>query len=226
MRPERLEILEDRTAESRCDEGFLTLRRLRVRHAYPGGAVSPDYDCDVVSRRGVDAVAVVLWQRGADGRVRVVLKEGVRPPVWLRRQRDLVEPDPHAPLVLTELVAGMLEAGDAGADGRRRRGRAESREEAGLDVPLVAFESLGGALFPSPGITDERVEFLAAQVARLPEPDAAAGDGSGMEHGTRAVVWELDDALAACRDGRILDMKTEVGLARLRDRLRVEERVT
>lgn len=216
MRPVSLEILEDLGADGSASAGFLTIRRWRLRHRYEDGSASPAYSCDVVSRPGVDAVAVVLWFRDGGGRPQVVLKEGVRPPVWLRRRKELIQPDPDAPLVLTELVAGILERGDGGPDGLRRRGAAETREEAGVDLPADAFAPLGGPSFPTPGAADERVDFL---VAELPGPPPAGGppggDGSGMEHGTRVLVLPLDEALRRCRDGRIPDMKTEIGLTRL-----------
>jgi len=173
------------------------------------------YDCDVVSRRCTDAVAVVLWFPGPDGRPRVVLKEGVRPAVWLRRRKELPQPDPEAPLALVELVAGLLEAGDRGEAGVARRAALEAREEAGVVLPPEAFLPLGAAVFPTPGAADEKVAF---RVARLSGPEAlghAAGDGSAMEEGSRVVVLELAEAIRRCRDGRIPDMKTEVGLLRL-----------
>ncbi len=216
MRPVSLEILEDRTAGSRSDEGFLMVRRLRVRHTYEDGSVSPAYACDVVSRPGTDAVAVVLWFRGGDGAPQVVLKEGVRPPVWLRREKELVHPDPAAPLVLVELVAGILEPEDAVPDGLQRRGAAEAEEEAGVLLDPARLRPLGGPSFPTPGAADERVDFLVAEIDGPPPAEQPpAGDGSGMEHGTRVVVLPLDEALRRCRDGRIPDMKTEIGLARL-----------
>ncbi|HEX9793826.1 MAG TPA: NUDIX hydrolase [Planctomycetota bacterium] len=220
MRPVSLEVLEDRTPGGRADEGFLTVRRLQVRHVYDDGSTSPAYPCDVVSRPGTDAVAAVLWFRAADGSVQVVLKEGVRPPVWLRREKALVHPDPQAPLMMAELVAGLLEAGDAGPGGAARRAAAEAHEEAGVKVPTSAFAALGGASFPSPGAADERVEFQVAELAAAPDPAAPLpGDGSAMEEGGAVLVLELDQAIARCRDGRIPDMKTEIGLLRLRDRL-------
>lgn len=215
MRPVSLEVVEDRTGASRPDEGFLRLRRLRVRHRYEDGSWSPVYACDVVSRRCTDAVAVVLWFRDGRGAVQVVLKEGVRPAVWLRREKDLPRPDPEAPLTLPELVAGLLEEADRGAEGVARRAAAEAREEAGVDLPPAAFRPLGAASFPTPGAADERVEF---QVAELPGPEAlgrATGDGSAMEEGSRVLVLELAEAIRRCRDGRIPDMKTEIGLLRL-----------
>jgi len=214
MRPISLEVLEDRTARSRCDEGFLTLRRLRVRHRYDDGSASPPYACDVVTRPGTDAVAAVLWFRGPDGSPRVLLKEGVRPPVWLRR--DLRPPDPEAPLVLRELVAGILEPGDEGEGGLARRACVETREEAGVEVRPEAFRPLGSACFPSPGVSDEKVHFLVAELDQAPElHEGGRGDGTPMEEGTCSVVLDLEDALGLCRSGAIPDMKTEVGLGRL-----------
>ena len=221
MRAVSLEVLEDRTPQSRCDEGFLRVRRLTVRHHYDDGTASPAYSCDVVSRPGVDAVTVVLWFRGAGGRPQVVLKEGVRPAVYLRREQQLIHPDPEAPLLLIELVAGVLEPGDEGAGGARRRAAAECREEVGVELQPERFERLGGSSFPTPGAGDERVEFFAAEIDEAPEDGAqAGGDGSPMEHGTRVVVLPLEEAIARCSDGRIPDMKTEIGLRRLADRLR------
>ena len=81
-------VVEDRTARSRSDEGFLRVRRLVLRSRFDDGTVSPPYDCDVVSRRHVDAVALVLFQRG-EGGVRVLLRTGVRPPVALRAEKRL-----------------------------------------------------------------------------------------------------------------------------------------
>ena len=49
--------------------------------------------------------------------------------------------------------------------------------------------------------------------------DAASGDGSVMEEWGRLVFMELGEAIRACRDGRIPDLKTEVGLLRLADHL-------
>ena len=72
-----IEIVEDRTAASRCDEGFLKLRRLVLRNVYED-RVSADYPCDVVSRPGSDAVVAVLYERTPSGRVFVWLREAPR----------------------------------------------------------------------------------------------------------------------------------------------------
>ncbi len=219
-----VEVVEDRTASSRCDEGFLRLRRLVLRNVLADGSRSRAYPCDVMSRANVDAVAVVLYETeaaaGRAGRpqVRVALKTGWRPPVLLRREKRLAQPDSRPWGAILEVVAGVLEEQDAGKGGVERRAAAECEEEAGVVVPPSRIEPLGRESFASPGVTDEKVHFRAAR-ADLARRGPAHGDGSPMEEGQEVVVLPLRDAIAACRDGRIPDMKTEVALLRLADRL-------
>lgn len=220
-RPDSLEILSDETLGA---PGFLTLRRLRVRHVYSDGSASPEYNCDVSSRRSTDAVGVVLWFREKGGQVMVVLKEGVRPPIWLRRTKELIQDGPGAPLLMIELVAGILEPSDKGEGGLQRRAAAESREEAGVDLPESSFSPLGSATFPSPGASDECVFLMEAELNGAPPKDGSLtkGDGSPMEHGTQVLVMEMNEALARCRDGGIPNMLAELGLGRLKEKLDAE----
>ena len=62
--------------------------------------------------------------------------------------------------------------------------------------------------------------FQAGEVA-LDQADAAAatGDGSIMEEWSRLLFMELGEAIRACREGQIPDLKTEVGLLRLASHL-------
>ncbi len=193
------------------------MRRYTLRHVHADGSRGAPYACDVMSRRDVDAVAVVLHER-AGRRVQVVLKEGVRPPLWLRRAKDLVQPDERERLTIIEIAAGVLEPGDRGPRAIERRAAAEAEEECGTTLDPDAVRRLGGASFPSPGVTDEKVFFASAAV-RIADATEIRGDGSGMEEGTRRVVMDLRDAVVACRDGRIPDMKTELALLRLCDQL-------
>ncbi len=55
-----IEVVEDRTATARCDEGFLRLKRLRARNRRADGSRSPEYPIDVIDRPTLDAVAVCL----------------------------------------------------------------------------------------------------------------------------------------------------------------------
>lgn len=217
----KIDIVEDRTREAGCDEGFLRLRRLQLRNTFSDGSVSHPYACDILSRRHVDAVAVVLYHKDEQGTPWVHYREGTRPPVWLRRdkQDELTHKDAQPYDRIGEIVAGVLEEGDAGPDGVRRRGAIEALEEAGYEVDPDAAASLGTeGIFPSPGVTDEKVYLVAVEV----DPSARVevlGDGSVMEEGARIVTRTLRDAIAACRRGEILDTKTELGFLRLADHL-------
>jgi ADP-ribose pyrophosphatase len=216
-----VEIVEDRTAGSRPDQGFLRLRRLVLRTVWADGTRSKPYPCDVVSRARTDAVAIVLYDVRAEGGRRrpwVALKTGLRAPIFLRRHARLVQPDTRRYAVLAEIVAGIIEDEDTGPRGVEVRATHEAREEAGVSLAVDDVEPLGAESFPSPGVTDEKVHFRAAK-ARLDGPLAPEGDGSEMEAGGGVVVMPLDDALAACRSGEIPDMKTELALQRLADRL-------
>lgn len=214
-----IEIVEDRTAGSTCEDGFLRLRRLRVRSRFDDGTLSPPYACDVMTREHTDAVAVALWARDPRHGVSVLLRASPRPPVALRAGRtDLVQPAEPALVCVPEIVAGMLERRDEGAAGLRRRVVLETREEAGLELSIDAVQMLGGAFFPSPGVTDERVHLAAAEVdpttARAP-----TGDGSVMEQGGHVFLLPLDEAIHRCRTGAVPDAKTEIALLRLCDLL-------
>jgi ADP-ribose pyrophosphatase len=214
-----IEIVEDRTAESRCDEGFLRLRRLRLRNHYEDGASSAVYPCDVLSRPGSDAVVAVLYEQDGARRVRVLLRDAPRAPVYQRAGKRFVHPDPRVYLSLLELVAGLVEEGDGAGDaGLCRRAAVEAEEEAGLRLRAEDFRVLGDESFASPGTGDEKLRFCAAP-APLAQASAGHGDGSVMEEGARLVVLELADAIEACRTGAIPDMKTELGLLRLADHL-------
>ena len=209
-----IEIVRDRTEELGPDEGFLRLKRLVLRNRYADGSYSGDYPCDVVSRVRMDAVAVVIYEITAQRRVRVALRTGVRPPVWFRKDKQPVQPDPAQHLLLAEIVAGVLEPEDCGPGGIERRAAAECLEEAGFDIDPSRFVPLGGPLFASPGITDEMVYYRAVETP-LDAREAPHTDGSIMEEAGEVILLDLVEALRLCRDGTNPDAKTEIGLLRL-----------
>ena len=217
-RIEAIEVVGDRTDDLGPDEGFLRYRRLTVRNRYADGSTSESYPCDVVSRLRVDAVAVVLYDIDAAGTVRVALKEGVRPPVYLRREKDIPHGDTGEHLLVAEIPAGMLEPEDDGPDGIEKRAALECMEEAGADVAPSDVAPLGAPMFASPGMADEMVHYRVARtdLDALVKP---TGDGSVMEEAGGVIILPLDEAIARCRDGRIPDAKTELALVRLRDSL-------
>ncbi len=218
-----IEVVEDRTATSRLDEGFLRLRRLRARNRRADGSASPEYPIDVIDRPTLDAVAVCLWARTLRG-VEVLTRRGLRPAVYFRRGKPAAFPEPEY-LLVEELVAGVLEPGEQGLAALQRRGAEETREEAGLEVDPGALRPLGGPFFMLPGIASEKIHLLEAEVARPPGDGPyhapAEGDGSPLEEGALLAWRELAAAIRACEAGEIEDAKTELALRRLAARLGV-----
>jgi ADP-ribose pyrophosphatase len=218
---EAIEIVEDRTAASRCDEGFLRLKRYRARNRRSDGSRSAEYPIDVIDRPALDAVAVCAWARGPRG-VEVLTRRGLRPAAFFRRGKEPVLPEPDY-LLVEELVAGVVEPGERGLEALQRRGADELREEAGLEVAPGALEPLGGAFFMLPGIASEKIHLLAVEVARGEGPEAwpapEEGDGSPLEEGAELRWRPLAEAVEACERGEIEDAKTELALRRLAARL-------
>ena len=210
-----IRIVEDRTSRSRPDEGFLRVRRLILQNTYRDESVSEPYPCDIVSRRHTDAVAVVIWERTGARDVQVAMRTGIRPPIYFRKDRtDLVQPDNREHMLMTEICAGVLEENDRGDEGVLHRAALECNEEAGYDIAPDAMMPLGNPLFASPGVSDEKIFYCAAQ-ATLSERGEAHGDGSPMEDGGEVLLFNIDEAIHLCRKGVIPDAKTEVGLLRL-----------
>jgi ADP-ribose pyrophosphatase len=199
--------------------GFLAIRRLRMRNRRADGSVSLPYVCDAIARPyGQDAVVVAIYARAARG-VQVLLRDGLRPALLMGRdptRAPLSEPPPA--MFLTELVAGIIEPGDIGAAGLRQRAAHEVEEEAGFVVAPAAVTLLGAGMYPSPGSMIEKFYFTAVEVDPASQ-QPLAGDGSPMEEGARTRWLPLGDAIDACMRGDLVDLKTELGLRRLRDHL-------
>lgn len=200
--------------------GFLAVRRLRLRNVRDDGSRSRLYVCDFLVRpKGIDAVVVAVYHRSGDG-VQVLLREGLRPVLANGRDPDTLPiPDARPYLTFTEVVAGIIEADDRGEEGVRRRAAIEVEEESGFSVAADDVQLLGAGSFPSPGSMPEKFWLTAVEVSGPHVQRHAAGDGSPMEEGSTTRWMELDEAIEACVDGRLEDVKTELVLRRLRDRL-------
>jgi ADP-ribose pyrophosphatase len=191
--------------------GFLLLRRLRLRLVRADGTRTQEGLWDYVERpMGLDAVVVVLFRnRGAP---EVLLRHGVRVPLQFGR------PKPAEQLLLPELVAGILERGEESDAAVQQRAAGEALEEAGLRIEAGLVERLGPPMFPSPGMCAEQFHFVCAEVPGDAPVVTPSGDGSPFEEGARLEWVPLDEALRRCAGGEIQDLKTEVGLRRLRER--------
>ncbi|MFN0253594.1 MAG: NUDIX hydrolase [Kofleriaceae bacterium] len=201
--------------------GFLEIRRVRMRNRRGDGSISPQYVCDSIARPyGQDAVVVCVFSREVgDSRVRVLVRDGLRPPLVLARDASIAPlPEPPPSMFVTELVAGIVESSDRGEAGLRTRAAAEVLEEAGFVVDPASVIVLGAGSLPSPGAMIEKFYFCAVEVDPCAQ-QPLAGDGSPMEEGARTRWLVLDDAIAGCLRGEICDLKTELGLRRLREQL-------
>lgn len=207
-----IEVVEDVTSRSRCDEGFLHVKRLVCRNQHADGSTSRDYRVDVVDRPVPDAVAVLVWRRGPGG-IEVLTRKTLRPAAHFRATLPLPVPDPRPYLLLEELVAGVLEPEDHGEAGLRHRAAEETREEAGFRVSPDEVELLGGSFFLAPGILSEKIHPTAVEVTGRPQ-EVPEGDGSPLEEGATLRWWPIDALLAACRSGAVEDAKTEVLVTR------------
>ena len=202
--------------------GFLSLSRLLLRNEYENGESSPVYRSEMVERRGVDSVAIIPFFRGG-GPVRVLVKAGFRPALFLRGLRPAPGEPARKRSWTVEAVAGSLEPGETRVSQIRRRAARELREETGYRVRLDEFRPLGAGFFPSHGQCTEKIHLfsvcLDGRSASLPE-----GDGSINEAETWSLLLGARDLIDRCRSGEIEDPKLEIGVVRLLERLRRRRR--
>ncbi len=207
-----LDVVEDFTSTGRCDEGFLHVRRLRVRNLRADGSKSDVYRVDVVDRPRLDAVAVLVWRRGESG-LEFLTRQNLRPAAHFRKDKVPNVPDERPHLFCEEIVAGLLETEDLGLAGVRHRATLEVLEEAGFQVPPEAAELLGPPFFVAPGIISEKIFLTAVEVTGL-QAAAPEGDGTPLEEGG-STRWRPRAQLeAALADGTIQDAKTELAFRR------------
>jgi ADP-ribose pyrophosphatase len=217
----RIEVVSDLSDAMRSDEGFIRVRRLVLRNHYEGGSVSREYRYDCAERDAMDAVGIVLYSQPSEKGEphRVCLRSSIRPPLALRPNYALPVKETQADPTLFEIPAGLVEADEEGDEGLRGCASRETQEEVGLEVKPEDFRPLGPALFLSPGLVAEKLHFFVAEVDPS-KMGTATLDGSPVEERARVAFVPLDEALAACRDGRIEDIKTEIGVRRLIDLLK------
>ncbi len=215
-----IEVVDDRTSSTPSDAGFVRVRRLTLRNRY-GGVAEPsrDYAYDCVERAATDAVGIVLFARAPD---RVCVRSAIRPPLSLRPGYALPIAAASADPTLYEIPAGLVEADEHGEAGLRACAARETMEEVGIAIAPDAFFRLGSGVFLSPGLSAEKLYFLAAEA----DPASATAptlDGSPVEEAAIVRWLSLEDALDACRRGVLEDCKTEVAIRRLVEHLSEDE---
>lgn len=213
----RLEVTEDYTAQSRPDEGYLRVRRRKMRAHHGGGQIGETFKYDVVERWNPDAIAILL-HFVRDGERRVILRSAVRPPLAMRDGWIGPFPDGVDRGELWEIPAGLVEKDERNPQGLVACCVRETEEEVGLTIAPESVRPLGGPFFPSAGIVGECVFLYEAEIDG-DAPRHAEGDGP-LEKGARVVDVPLSLALAWCDSGALPDGKTEIALRRLDAKMR------
>jgi len=214
-----LEITEDYTGGSRCDEGYLRVKRRKMRARYADGSNSDEFKYDVVERWNQDAVAILL--HGVRNGVRyIVLRSAIRPPLALRENllAGAVEyPAGVSRGELWEIPAGLVEKDERDAKGLVTCAVRETEEEVGLTIREEDVRPLGGAMLPSSGIIGECVFLYECEVdtSRAHSPE---GDGA-LERNARVIEVPFEQALDWCDRGLLPDAKTELAIRRFARRL-------
>lgn len=208
-----IELVRDESESMRSSEGFVRVRRLVLRNRYADGSKSREYRYDCAERDAMDAVGVLLIDRAG----RVCLRSSIRPPLALRPGYSLPLPsEESSDPTLFEIPAGLVEVDEKGEDGLRGCCARETLEEVGLEVDASAFARLGPAVYLTPGLIAEKIHVFVAEVDSS-ATGAPTMDGSPVEERAKIEWVPLAEALEACRDGRIRDIKTEVALRRLEE---------
>jgi ADP-ribose pyrophosphatase len=207
-----LAVVEDRP--SLDPPGFLTLRRTLLRVVFADGTLSDPFEYDSIARSRLDAVVIAAHFRGGDGRVQVILRSALRPPVALRPRDESPIAEKPSLGALWELPAGLVEADERTPEGLRRCAARELFEEVGARVSASAMHELGPSAFPAPGVIGERHFFFHVEIdpSGLGVPTE---DGSALERHARVVAVDLAHAIELTRTGAIEDEKTELALRRL-----------
>jgi ADP-ribose pyrophosphatase len=142
---------------------------------------------DVELENGQSAYREIIRHPGAIG---VVARLDADRFVLVRQYRKAVES------VMTEVVAGMLDPGEAPEAAARR----ELEEETGYSAKSITYL---GTLFASPGYVDEKVDLFLAEL----NPEVRATRFDHGEH-VECVVWTRTEWSAAIRSGEVRDSKT------------------
>ncbi len=182
-----------------------------LQNEYEDESLSRPYHCDAVSHRGVDAIGFLPYWQQQDGQWWVFLVRCFRPAQTAR-------PVPIDPPFVVEIIAGVMEEGEQGEQGIRRRTVAEALEEGGFVLSEDRVQPLGPSFLTSPGVYTEMIHLTCAEV-NMAERTTPTMDGSVMEELQEGLSLSLAEALSWCNRGDIFDAKTELALRRLNDKL-------
>ena len=124
------------------DTGFVNLERFIAINEYDDGSFSREYNCDVINRKGRDAVIIVPYTY-IDNQIHVLMISTFRPVVYYREKimtgKNPDEIDEHI-INFLEFPAGMLEEDEINEKnpnpGIKKCAKRELEEETGYNVDI------------------------------------------------------------------------------------------
>lgn len=221
---------------------FSSLTRYSVVNQYKDGSVSKEYDCDIVTHRGVDGVGIMAYSY-IDNELNVLLIQNFRAAAFFRESefgKNQCGIDTNI-LEFIEIPAGSLEDDDTknipNSDSEnfaekelpkkieqaiKKCAARELMEECGLSVAGENIHMLGSSYYAVPGLIAEKIYLTCCDVTGKKQKKIKT-DGSVMEETIEPFFLPFNRALEYCRKGIIKNAVTEIALYRLYDMLVLEK---
>jgi len=118
----------------------------------------------------------------------------------------------NGPGWITEVIAGIIDSGEAPEESARR----EAQEETGLEVENVEFIA---SFYPSPGGCSEQINLYYVEISGEKTKYNETGGLASEDENIRTFELSLEEALEQIRTGEIRDAKTILGIYWLENRL-------
>ena len=206
--------------EEVLNTGFASLERYSVINEYDDGSISKNYNCDIVVRRGIDAVGVIPYMY-INNELHILLISNFRAAAFFREkilgEEPIEEISEHSKTMI-EIPAGIIEEDELKLKkietGIKRCSSRELLEETGYNVPVKNFTILGSFYYSSPGLLTERIYISTCNITGM-IPEEIKGDGSIMEESIKTFTVPFTKALEWCKTGVIRNAVTEIGIHRL-----------
>jgi len=191
---------------------FINVERNLCSLEYPNGT-KRQMVIDSVTRSNPDAVVILPWCL-IDKEPHLWLRSSIRPAAAIRAINDKDFAKNIGDGNLWELPAGIIDPGET----PRQAAKRECQEEVGFDKPENEFIYMN-TILSMPALLAERLYFYYVQVYNADKKEPLL-DGSPLEEGGELICVSVQDLLEDVKEGgAIIDIKTNLGIRMLRDRL-------
>lgn len=218
-----------KSPELKVETGFSSLERFVVVNEYTDGSFSNSYNCDIMIRKGIDAVGIIPYFYEKN-ELYITLISNFRAPVLYREKtllgKNIDDIDKNS-IKIIEIPAGIFEDSELKAkkvhDAIKNAAARELLEETGFEVKPSEVKVLGGHYFSSPGILTEKIYIASCNITGKKAKEQKL-DGT-MEENIKPFSITLTEALRWCKEGIIQNAITEIAITRLYfDMLSIQEK--